>query len=91
MPETTQPATRANGAKMPQYRRRTHITMTVHPDTDVKLDQLVNKYRLPKGQIVDKLVGALSRCYGPDGVPGRLHCITGEPCRMERRDVPEVL
>jgi hypothetical protein len=91
MDDQTQKSTRADGSKLPQKRRRTHITMTVHPDTDTKLDSLVEKFRLPKGQIVDKLVMALVRCYGQGGVPGRLHCVTGEPCRMERRDVPEVL
>jgi hypothetical protein len=91
MPGTDAEVAESKALKMPQFRRRTHITMTVHPDTDVRLDQLSNRYRLPKGQIVDKLVLACSKCYGPDGAPGRLHCVTGEPCRMERRDVPEVL
>jgi hypothetical protein len=76
---------------MPQYRRRTHLTMTVHPDTDVRLDQLSNRFRLPKGQIVDKLVCALARCWDSAGNAAMLTCVNGEACRMARRDVPEVL
>ena len=79
------------GPVVPQYRRRTHITMTVHPDTDVRLDQLSNRFRLPKGQIIDKLVLAAARCYGDDGKPRQLTCISGEVCRMGLTDVPEVL
>ena len=75
----------------PRYRRRTHLTMTVHPDTSNRLDELTNRFRLPKGQIVDKLVNALSRCWDPAGNPAMLTCVNGEACRMVRRDVPEVL
>jgi hypothetical protein len=65
--------------------------MTVHPDTDNRLDALANRFRLPKGQIVDKLVGALARCWKPDGSVAFLTCVNGESCRMARTDVPEVL
>jgi len=87
MPESPQ----SDGPHRPQYRRRTHLTMTVHPDTDNRLDALSNRFRLPNGQIVDKLVAALSRCWRPDGSPAFLTCINGEACRMARQDVPEVL
>lgn len=76
---------------VPKYRRRTHLTMTVHPDTANRLDALSNRFRLPKGQIVDKLTCALSRCWDPAGNPAMLTCVNGEVCRMARRDVPEVL
>jgi hypothetical protein len=65
--------------------------MTVHPDTISRLAFLTNHYRLPVGQVVDKLVASLSRCFGPDGKSLILTCIHGESCRMARQDVPEVL
>ena len=75
----------------PQYRRRSHLTMTVHPDTINRLAALTNRYRLPVGHIVDKLVSSLARCYDNEGKAQGLTCISGESCRMARRDVPEVL
>lgn len=77
--------------RKPEYRRRSHLTMTVNPDTIVRLAMLTDKYRLPVGQIVDKLVVSLARCFDAEGKPTNLTCITGEVCRMARRDVPEVL
>ena len=87
----TQPEPERPRLRVPQMRRRSHLTMTVHPDTIVRLAQLTNTYRLPVGQVVDKLVAALARCFGSDGAPEILTCINGEVCRMARRDVPEVL
>ena len=72
-------------------RRRSHLTMTVHPDTLCRLDQLKNSYRLPVGQIVDKLVLALHRCFDPEGKVVVLTCVNGEVCRFGRKDGPEVL
>jgi hypothetical protein len=72
-------------------RRRSHLTMTVHPDTLVRLDQLKNSYRLPVGQIVDKLVLALHRCFDDAGKVVVLTCVNGEVCRFGRKDGPEVL
>lgn len=77
--------------RQPQYRRRAHLTMTVHPDTIVRMARLTNRYKLPIGQVVDKLVAGLDRCFDLEGKPQSLTCITGEVCRMARRDVPEVL
>jgi hypothetical protein len=68
-------------------RRRAHLTMTVHPDTLVRLDMASSKYALPRGQIVDKLVHALGTCIEQQ----TLTCVTGEVCRVGRRDVPQVL
>lgn len=81
----------ATPLRIPRFRRRTHLTMTVHPDTDGRLDSLSNRFRLPKGQIVDKLVMALARCWRPNGDVANLTCVNGETCRMARIDVPEVL
>lgn len=77
--------------RAPQYRRRSHLTMTVHPDTINRLAMLTDLYRLPVGQIVDKLVASLARCFDGEGKPTTLTCVNGEACRMARRDVPEVL
>lgn len=77
--------------RAPQYRRRSHLTMTVHPDTIVRLAGLTNRYRLPTGQIIDKLVAALARCFDDKGEAQILTCVHGEVCRMARRDVPDVL
>lgn len=77
--------------RQPEYRRRTHLTMTVHPDTITRLARLTDRYRLPVGQIVDKLVASLDRCFDAEGKPQGLTCVHGEVCRMARRDVPEVL
>jgi hypothetical protein len=77
--------------RKPQYRRRSHLTMTVNPDTINRLAMLTDKYRLPVGQIVDKLVVSLARCFDEKGSPTVLTCVNGEACRMARRDVPEVL
>lgn len=77
--------------RQPEYRRRSHLTMTVHPDTINRLAVLTDRYRLPVGQIVDKLVAALAKCYDGEGRKVMLTCVHGELCRMARQDVPEVL
>jgi hypothetical protein len=77
--------------RKPDYRRRSHLTMTVNPDTINRLAMLTDKYRLPVGQIVDKLVVSLARCFDGEGKAASLTCVNGEVCRMGRRDVPEVL
>ena len=74
-------------ASLSVVRRRQHLSMTVHADTLARFDVLVSKYQLPRGQIVDKLVHALSTCLDQ----GRVTCITGEVCRVGRTDVPAVL
>jgi len=77
--------------RKPNYRRRSHLTMTVNPETINRLAMLTDRYRLPVGQIVDKLVVSLARCFDAEGKPTTLTCVNGEACRMGRRDVPEVL
>lgn len=62
--------------------------MTVHPDTMARFEVLRAKYRLPRGQVVDKLVAAF--CNGLN-LGCRTCAGTGEPCRMQLKDVPEVL
>lgn len=77
--------------RAPQYRRRAHLTMTVQPETMNKLKVSCKRYSLPVGQVVDKLVNSLDRCFDAEGKPRGLTCITGEMCRWNRMDVPEVL
>jgi hypothetical protein len=61
--------------------------MTVHPDTATRLDELKERFRLPRGQIIDKLVLAVWSQYQT----GTVHCVTGQPCQINRRDVPDIL
>lgn len=73
--------------KRPVVRRRQHVSMTVHPQTLDRLDVICSKFALPRGQVVDKLVVSLSTCFEQN----QLTCITGELCRVGRKDLPAVL
>jgi len=68
-------------------RIRVSIGMTVHPDTVARFDRIYDKYKLPRGQVVDKLVVALDTAIST----GKLTCVNGEICRMARTDIPPVL
>lgn len=68
-------------------RRRQHVSMTVHPQTLDRLDVICTRFALPRGQVLDKLVVALATCLES----GSLTCITGEVCRIGRKDLPAVL
>jgi hypothetical protein len=74
-------------APAPKRRIRLSIGMTVHPDTVDRFDLIFDKYKLPRGQVVDKLVVALALAIQS----GCLTCINGEACRMGRKDIPAVL
>lgn len=67
-------------------RRRPRLTLTVHPDTDARLAFLVEKYRMGRGPIVDKLVATLYNTVQS----GKIHCVHGHICSINRTDVPEV-
>jgi hypothetical protein len=67
-------------------RLRPQITMTVHPDTVDRIEALCAKFRQSRGRLVDRLVLILHAQYET----GQVHCLTGEPCRFNRRDVPEI-
>jgi hypothetical protein len=69
------------------HRLRTQLSMTVHPDTVGRFKQVCDHYQLPRGQVVDKLVASLSLMLDS----GRVTCCTGQPCRIDRQDVPKVL
>lgn len=67
-------------------RRRPQLTMTVHPDTIDRLTKLCDRFRQSRGQVVDRLVLVLDKQYADK----KVYCMTGEPCRFNRTDVPEI-
>ena len=67
-------------------RRRPQLTMTVHPDTIGRLTGLCDRFRQSRGQVVDRLVLLLEKQYAD----GKVYCMTGEPCRFNRTDVPDI-
>ena len=69
------------------HRIRLSIGMTVHPDTIDRFDRVCDRFKLPRGQVVDKLLVALDTAC----TTGKLTCVNGEICRMARTDVPPVL
>jgi hypothetical protein len=69
------------------HRIRVSIGMTVNPDTIGRFDRVCDRFKLPRGQVVDKLLVALDTCI----TVGKLTCINGELCRMQRTDVPPIL
>ena len=71
----------------PGQRWRLRATISVHPSTLVALDDLCEKFRTNRGRLVDKLVETLSASYKD----GRVRCIFGSACTINRTDLPEVL
>jgi hypothetical protein len=68
-------------------RWRLRATISVHPTTLVALDALCEKFRTNRGRLIDKLVETVSSAYKD----GRLRCVTGSACTINRTDLPEVL
>ena len=68
-------------------RWRLRATISVHPTTLVVLDSLCEKFRTNRGRLIDKLVETLGASYKD----GRVRCIFGSACVMNRTDLPEVL
>jgi hypothetical protein len=68
-------------------RWRLRATISVHPSTLVRLDELCEKFRTNRGRLVDKMVETVSAGYKD----GRLRCMTGGACTINRTDLPEVL
>jgi hypothetical protein len=71
---------------VPATRMRPRLTLTVHPDTEARLNFLVEKFRVGRGAILDKLVATLYNTVQTK----TLHCIHGHRCGINRTDVPEV-
>ena len=76
------------GPGMPSKDRwRLRATISVHPSTLRALDVLCEKFRTNRGRLIDKMVETVSASYKD----GRLRCITGGACTINRTDLPEVL
>lgn len=73
--------------RLPGERWRLRATISVHPATLRKLDALCDKFRTNRGRLIDKLVETVSAGYRD----GRMRCMTGGVCTINRTDVPEVL
>lgn len=67
-------------------RLRPQIAMTVHPDTVDRMESLCARFKQSRGQLFDRMVLVLYNQYET----GRVHCMTGEPCRFNRTDVPDI-
>jgi hypothetical protein len=68
-------------------RWRLRATISVHPATLVALDALCEKFRSNRGRLIDKMVETVAASYKD----GRMRCITGSACTINRTDLPEVL
>lgn len=84
--------TQATGQPTPELRApgerwRVRATISVHPKTLVKLDALCDKFRTNRGRLIDKLVETVNAGFAD----GRMRCMTGGVCTINRTDVPEVL
>jgi len=71
----------------PGDRWRLRATISVHPATLRSLDDLCKKFRTNRGRLIDKMVESVSASYKD----GRMRCITGGLCTLNRTDLPEVL
>ena len=84
---TTVGPKKAPTSKLPGDRWRLRATISVHPSTLVALDALCEKFRTNRGRLIDKLVETVSASYKD----GRVRCVTGGACTINRTDLPEVL
>jgi hypothetical protein len=75
------------GQKEDHRRLRPQIAATVHPDTVSRMHTLCAHYKVSRGALMDKLVLIAHAQY----TSGRVYCMTGEPCRWNRADVPPIL
>ena len=81
----------AGGAKpgrrpLAEEARRVHMPVTVTAGTIKRMDELVVRFGATRGRLIDKLVEVLHRSY----TRGKLYCIHGETCRIDRTDLPDV-
>jgi len=73
--------------RLPGDRWRLRATISVHPSTLVALDALCEQFRTNRGRLLDKLVETVHTAYAD----GRMRCITGGLCTLNRTDLPKVL
>lgn len=69
-----------------ENRKRVRLQLTVNPKTDARLGLLAVRFTTNKGRLVDKLVECLAASYSQ----GVQHCISGRPCKIDMRDLPDV-
>jgi hypothetical protein len=73
--------------QVPGDRWRLRATISVHPTTLLALDALCEKFRTNRGRLIDKMVETVATAYKD----GRMRCLTGGLCTLNRTDLPEVL
>lgn len=71
---------------LPDGSRRIHMPITVAQGTISRMDELCGRFSTTRGRLIDKLVEVLHRSYSR----GKCFCISGEACRIDRTDLPEV-
>lgn len=71
---------------LPDGARRVHMPITVCAGTLDRMDELCVRFSTTRGRLIDKLVEVLHRSYER----GKLYCVHGESCRIDRTDLPDV-
>jgi len=67
-------------------RRRIPIATTVHRSTIDRMARLCARFGTSQGRLIDKMCETLDRAY--EG--GKMLCVSGSACPMNRTDLPEV-
>ena len=73
--------------RKPGDRWRMRATISVHPSTLRALDDLCDQMRTNRGRLIDKLVETVHSAYAD----GRMRCVSGGLCTLNRTDLPTVL
>jgi len=73
--------------RLPGDRWRLRATISVHPSTLRALDELCNQQRTNRGRLIDKMVETVHSAYAD----GRMRCVSGGLCTLNRTDLPTVL
>jgi len=68
-------------------RSRCKLSVTVHPATKDALAALSERFRMPAGRMIDRMTEILNAAY----TAGKMSCVTGGVCPMNRTDLPAVL
>jgi len=87
MSETKTTGEPTPSTRLPGDRWRLRATISVHPSTLRSLDELCEQQRTNRGRLIDKLVETVHTAYAD----GRMRCMTGAVCGMNRTDLPKVL
>lgn len=68
------------------HRIRVHLAVTVHQDTVDRLEELCGRFASTRGRVIDRVIEVLHTAY----TSGTVHCIHGQPCSINRKDLPQV-